>query len=237
MIPRKLAKVVKQHNGHFHPIAKALNVNVFHVHALLNHGKEPTNPQIRERMYLPMKRLPQRNQPKTPETRQERDFFQTPAYAVDLIGPYVQNKRIWEPAAGHGRIANRLRDQWHCSVIETDVLQGVNFLENLEPHPIDYIVTNPPFSLKREFFTHCLYLGLPFALLIPTADCQWTLKALRDDGCQWLKPTARIDYITPSGKAGQESAAQFHSGWLTKGLHLPEQTTIMELTKEQKRNI
>jgi hypothetical protein len=53
MTPRKLATVIKAHNGKYHPIAKELKVNVYWVHSYITKGKEPRNPEIRARMFLP----------------------------------------------------------------------------------------------------------------------------------------------------------------------------------------
>ncbi len=53
MTPRKLAAVIKAHDGKFHPIAKALDVNVYWIHTYITKHREPRNPEIRARMFLP----------------------------------------------------------------------------------------------------------------------------------------------------------------------------------------
>jgi hypothetical protein len=176
---------------------------------------------------------PKRTQPETPKELQERDFFQTPNYATDLIIPYLPAGVIWECASGNGKIANRLaRD-----VIQTDIQSGFNFLADKQESRFDLIVTNPPFSLKRKFFEKCLSYNVPFALLLPVDFCGWILRAMMDDRSQWLIPTRRIDYITPTGRQGADSTAQYHSGWFCYGLNLPKQITIVELTNEMKENV
>lgn len=57
-IPRRLQAVIKHNNGKYHRIAAELGVNVFWVHALITKAKEPRNPDIRKRMYLPPLRKP-----------------------------------------------------------------------------------------------------------------------------------------------------------------------------------
>lgn len=177
---------------------------------------------------------PKRPQKQTPDKLQERDFFQTPDYAVDLLIPYmpINIQTIWECATGSGKIANRLR-QYGYNTIETDITTGTNFLAAASQG--DAIVTNPPYSLKIKFYERCREHGLPFALLVPTDLAQWNLDAVKD-GAQWLIPTRRIDYITPRGLRGKDSQAQFHSGWLTWGFDLPDTLTVVELTLETKKN-
>lgn len=188
---------------------------------------------------------PKTPQKKTPNKRQSRDFFQTPNYAVDLLMPYMpRNTRVvWECAAGEGKIVKRLK-LYNYGVYATDLQyhEALDHAHNfLGPPPdelfrIDAIVTNPPFSLKEEFYQRCLLYGKPFALLLPMDMTQWNLEAVQKDGAQWLVPTRRIDYITPNGKKGKDSSAQFHSGWLTWGFKLPDSLTVVELTLQTKKN-
>lgn len=180
---------------------------------------------------------PKTNQPKTPNALQERDFFQTPNYATDLLIPYLCREwNIWEPACGHGKIVNHLSEKGF-NVFGSDLRDGFNFLKDSQSPELQAIITNPPFSLKREFYERCISLGVPFALLIPVDFCGWILRAMTDEKSQWLVPTRRIDYITPTGKQGKQSTAQYHSGWFCYGLNLPKQITIVELTKAMKENV
>lgn len=178
--------------------------------------------------------------PKNPQKEnssegQERDFFQTPNYATDLLLPYVPKGALWSPAAGEGKISNRFQDG--RPIFQTDIVTGFNFLEDVPKFHFDLIVENPPFSLKRKFYERCIYYNVPFALLLPVDFCGWILRAMKDDGVEWLIPTRRIDYITPTGKSGSASSAQYHSGWLTKGFNLPKQITVVELSNQEKANV
>ncbi len=180
---------------------------------------------------------PKRQQPEKQEERQERDFFQTPNYATDLIIPYLPSK-IWECAAGNGKMADRI-EKTGRTVYRSDIETGQNFLTIDNPDAIffDAIVTNPPFSLKRKFWEKCLFHKVQFALLLPVDFCGWILREMQDNSNQWLIPTRRIDYITPTGKKGKSSSAQYHSGWFCHNMKLPKQITVVELTIEMKENI
>lgn len=181
---------------------------------------------------------PKKNQKETPNTLQERDFFQTPFYATDLIIPFLPNGIIWECAAGNGYIRKRLAD-FNRVVEFTDLRYepSFNYLSDVPLFDFDLIVTNPPFSLKKRFFDKCIEYKKPFALLIPVDFCGWILRGMMDYNLQWIIPTRRIDFITPTGKEGKNSTAQYHSGWLTYGFELKKDITVVELTNKQKENI
>jgi hypothetical protein len=170
---------------------------------------------------------PKNPQPKDSKSAQVRDLFYTPNYATDLIVPFLHGK-LWECAAGEGHMVRRLRYRGF-DVVGTELRDGFNFLEHKPNFEFDMIITNPPFSLKEEFYDRCMSYGKPFALLVPVDVCQWNLRAVNNDGAQWLIPTRRIDYITPTGRSGKKSNAQFHSGYLTVGLNLPDKLTVVEL--------
>jgi hypothetical protein len=206
---------------------------------------------LKELGYEPVKdKAPQ---PITPTVVQGRDLFQTPNYAVDLLVPYLPKsvEWVWEPAAGEGKIVKRLENHG-LRVIPSDLRgygdrEPVNFLElsyNNYPGELDVfdgqvaIITNPPFSLKKQFYDACRSYGIPFALLIPADYSMWTIKACMD-GAEKIVPTRRIDYITPSGKSGATGqSADFHSLWLTWGFNLGKTETFVELSlKGKKENI
>lgn len=194
-------------------------------------------------------------QPETPEESQGRDNFQTPNYAVDLLIPYIPKHitSIWEPAAGGGKITMRLLSQTqNIFVSSSDIKDTVfptakfNFLSDDRDWVIDSwvekripfcIITNPPFSLKKQFFEKCIKYDIPFALLIPFDMSQWLCRAFYEDECQALIPDRRINYITPTGKSQLTGhTANFHSFWLTKGFNLPHQMTFVNLSLEEMKN-
>lgn len=110
--------------------------------------------------------------------RQKDDYYGTPAWVTRLLierewfaGP------VWEPACGHGLIAEELKASG-IGVVATDLVDrgygthGVDFLLEqrlLAPN----VATNPPFKLAREFAQHALNLGAAkVALLLKLAFMQ-----------------------------------------------------------------
>lgn len=192
------------------------------------------------------------NQSVTPNEVQGRDLFQTPNYAVDLLIPFIPKevKVIWECACGEGKITSVLENNGF-KVMSTDLAKKenympdffINFIEKqkldisyFEPK-LEVIITNPPFSLKKQFYERCLEYNIPFALLIPADYSGWIIKATQN-GAEKIIPTRRIDYITPTGLSGETNhTANFHSMWLTKGFNLGRTETFVELTNKMKENI
>lgn len=146
-----------------------------------------------------------KTQPKTDTEVQGRDEMFTPNYGVDVIGKFISTKNVWECAAGDGRFGKRLENKWNKKVRYTEIngrFDYWNFLDDdVERYDIgkDYtIVTNPPFSLKKDFFLKCIGYKVPFALLIPLDYSQWLIDAIDKYGCEKLIPNRRISYLTPN---------------------------------------
>ena len=178
-------------------------------------------------------------QPKLKTEVQKRDLFYTPKYAVDLLIPFIPKNitKIWECASGAGHITKVLESSGY-TVFETDLQQGFNFLFDKPDTIIDKntaIITNPPFSLKREFFKKCLEYDVPFALLIPGDYCLWTIDAIRYHNCKKLIPSRRINFYTPRGTSCLEGSSLIHSLWLTKDFLLETSETFVELTLEERK--
>lgn len=176
----------------------------------------------------------------------DRDLFQTPRYATELLIPYLNDFKnyfhVWDCACGDGLILKVLSENGF-KVLGTDI-RGENPKDFLEYSTDDIgdvvIVTNPPYSRKRQFFEKCLELKRPFALLIPADYSGWMIEAVRYYGCVKIVPTRRIDFITPSGKDGSVGAtADFHSLWLTRNIIFPTLRTevFVDLSLEDKKRI
>lgn len=204
--------------------------------------------------YTPAKtKTPQES---TPQIVQTRDLFQTPNYAVDLLIPFIPKGRFswaWEPASGDGKIARRLLEKTELDVFVSDIRYSEVMPNDIFNFLIDEtailpaklwesfdtgfgcIITNPPFSLKRQFYERCREYNMPFALLIPSDYSRWIIRACQQ-GAEKIVPMRRIDYITPSGKSGATGqSADFHSMWLTWGFELGRTETFVELSIEEKK--
>ena len=94
-----------------------------------------------------------------------KDEFYTPKYAVLPIAKYLEpNSRVWCPFdTEDSYFVKVLREHGH-SVHCTHLWEGGDFF-NTEIE-CDYIVSNPPYSIKAEVFERLFALGVPFAMLV-----------------------------------------------------------------------
>lgn len=112
--------------------------------------------------------------------RKPADLYPTPVNAVEAIMEMIKLfgvKKVWEPACGDGRIARVL--EWHgLEVLGTDLREhtgyGFGGLDFINDDPLDkwglitddcdMVMTNPPFSLAREFIEKAL--GMPYVKVV-----------------------------------------------------------------------
>lgn len=191
-----------------------------------------------------------------------KNLFGTPHYATHIVMRYLKPyTMVWECAAGEGHMVRALEKRHAVWATDIDVApKGIvvsnerwDFLTQTRDEKwmkqFSYIVTNPPFDYKIQFYQKCMdywkQYGIPFALLVPADYSGWIIKAVREDMCQKIIPTRRIDYITPTGlHGGNGHTSRFHSMWLVKGLNieipkpiLPSEIYVPLSLKAKKENI
>jgi len=109
--------------------------------------------------------------------RKAADLYPTPVDAVESIMPLIDAldiKTVWEPACGDGRLA-RVLEYHGIQVFSSDIREysgyGVGPLDFLndayadDVGEIDAIITNPPFSLAREFVEKALEIA-PIVIML-----------------------------------------------------------------------
>lgn len=151
------------------------------------------------------------------------DDFQTPAFALEPLFPYLKPEwKIWEPAMGEGNLVAGLRVHGY-QVEGSDIKTGHDFL--VSKRNCDAIVTNPPYSLKLEFLKRCYELGKPFALLLPLTalETKARQKLFRQHGVEIVLFPERIKFVTPTKR---KSSPWFSVAWFTHGLNIGQPLTF-----------
>ena len=99
--------------------------------------------------------------------RHKSDFYQTPYNLTRrLLEAEKFEGRILEPACGGGAITTILEEAGYRDITAYDLLiDGKDFLD--ETRKFDAIVTNPPFSLAKEFILKACEIAPRFAFLLP----------------------------------------------------------------------
>ena len=143
------------------------------------------------------------------------DELYTPEGAINVLLPYLKKGSIiLECAYGTGKLAKHLENKGFRVVGDKDF----NFLKDKGYANTDYIITNPPFSLKIKFIEECYRRKKPFALLLPitTFDGAKIRKMFSENGIQLLFLAKRTDF---NGKGNP----WFYTCWFTYGLNLPKE--------------
>ena len=104
--------------------------------------------------------------------RNKSDFYQTPySMTEQFLGNEIfdYKKTVLEPACGNFAIATVIKTKFKLQNCYYDDLKyGFNFLEMRESKEINYIITNPPFSLAGEFIQKSKEVAKEkFAMLLP----------------------------------------------------------------------
>ena len=152
------------------------------------------------------------------------DDLYTPVEAVTpLLGylPEVMDHEItaWECCdSGSSNITNVLKEHGY-KVLSTDIKTGFDFLNETMSEDvlatIDFIITNPPYSLKDEFIRKCYEYQKPFALLLPLTALEGIErgKMFNEYGISVVVLDKRIDF---TGK----KSCWFNTSWFV--WNLPE---------------
>ena len=121
----------------------------------------------------------------------KHDDYMTPKYAWENIKDIIPtDKVIWEAFYGDGKSGEYLRE------LGFDVIhEPIDFFE--ENHG-DIIVSNIPFTKKKEIFTRLKELGKPFIILCPSPmiHTQYIRELFHDcdDKLQIIIPRKRIHF-------------------------------------------
>lgn len=94
------------------------------------------------------------------------DEFYTPRYAIRPILKFLgKNSIVWCPFdTGDSFFKELLEGAGHI-VINSHIEEGGDFFE-IEPPHCDYIISNPPYSIKTEVLEELFKIGKPFAMLV-----------------------------------------------------------------------
>ena len=120
----------------------------------------------------------------------KHDDYMTPAYVWEDIDEYIpKDKTIWECFYGDGSSGKHL-EQLGCKVIH----DKIDFFK--EDHG-DLLISNPPFSMKKEAFTRLKELGKPF-IMISTSSMmcyKYFQELFKKENIQIIIPRKRINFI------------------------------------------
>ena len=126
------------------------------------------------------------------------DEYYTKEYAITPLLKYIPTKTtVWCPFDKEESNFVKLLREHGCNVIYSHIDTGQDFFE-YEPQKYNYIVSNPPYSLRERILERLFLLQKPFALLINEAglfDSKKRFELLKNNKFEIMVFDSRVDYI------------------------------------------
>jgi hypothetical protein len=166
------------------------------------------------------------------------DEFYTPAYAIrPIIEHLAPGSRIWCPFdTADSLFVKMLRAAGHV-VIHTHIDDGHDFFE-ADPEKVqgfDYIVSNPPYSVKGDVLARLFDLGTPFAMLVGVVglfESQKRFEMFAGNRFEILYLNRRVSYFQDYGDQKPALNPPFSSVYVCSGV-LPHPICFAEVNKAE----
>lgn len=167
------------------------------------------------------------------------DEFYTPVYAVTPILKYLKPKsKIWCPFDTPDSWFVKILCAEGHDVLSTHISNGEDFFELCNSDIADwcdYVISNPPYSLKKEVFERLFEIEKPFAMLVGVVglfESQKRFELFKNNKFEILYMNRRVAYFKDFNEQKPSLNPPFSSVYICKDV-LPEQIVFEEITKSQ----
>lgn len=157
----------------------------------------------------------------TAKTDKASDEIYTPDYAVRPLLKYLEgcccNKplyTIWCPFDKEDSEFVRIFREEGYKVIATHIDNGQNFFYYEPEEHYDFIISNPPFSIKDDVIKRLYELKTPYAILLPIPALQGQKRFPYMKDCQALIFDKRINYFKNKETKEIQKGVSFGSFYL-----------------------
>ena len=158
-----------------------------------------------------------------------KDEYYTKEYAIKPLLKYIeQDKIIWCPFDKiESNFVKLLKDNGN-KVFYSHIETGQDFFFYEPEQSYDYIISNPPYSLREKILERLFLIGKPFAMLINESglfDSKKRYELLKNNSFEMMIFDKRIDYLKNDKKL---RGVPFKSIFLCSKI-LPEQIVFEKL--------
>ena len=161
------------------------------------------------------------------------DEFYTPIYAIKPIVKYIKpNSTIWCPFDTEQSLFVKIFQEVGHTVIHTHIENGEDFFEVPVPY-CDYIVSNPPYSIKGEVLSRLFDIGISFAMLVGVVglfESQKRFEMFRDNEFEIMYFNKRVAYFKDYKEQKPLLNPPFSSVYVCHKM-LPKQIVFEEIKK------
>jgi hypothetical protein len=169
---------------------------------------------------------------KLDEITVKKDEYYTPMYAIEPILEFVPDgSKVWCPFDTNESLYVEALKEKGCKVVNTSLLDGVDFFDT--EIDADFIVSNPPYSLKGEVFQRLFDLGKPFAMLVGVVglfESQKRFEMWRDNDFEIMYLNRRVSFFEDYGDQKPALNPPFSSVYICSKM-LPKQIVFREINK------
>ena len=163
----------------------------------------------------------------------QNDEFYTPDYAIFPILKYIPSGSIvWCPFDTTESHFVKLLKKHGCLVISTHIKNGQDFFK-ITPPRCDYIVSNPPYSVKTEVLEYLFSLEIPFAMLVGVVglfESQKRFDLFKQHNFEIMYFNRRVSYLRNYSDSKPALNPPFSSGYVCSGI-LPDKIVFEEIRK------
>ena len=149
----------------------------------------------------------------------KNDEYYTPSYAVYPLIKYLkESSTIWCPFDKEESNFVQVLTKEGFNVIYGHIETGQDFFK-VDVPKCDYIISNPPYSLKGEVFKRLIEIGKPYAMLINFQgifDNKNRFEMFKNNRTEMLWLSPRVNYIKQGDY--KASGVPFQSGYLCSGI-------------------
>ena len=160
------------------------------------------------------------------------DEFYTPAYAITPILKYIKpSSRVWCPFDTEDSLFVKMLRQEGHTVVATHIRNGFDFFTHEEE--CDYIISNPPYSLKAQVFERLFSLNRPFAMLVGVVglfESQKRFNMFKDNKFEVMYMNKLVAYFKDYSEQKPSLNPPFSSVYICSGM-LPKQLVFEEINK------
>lgn len=163
------------------------------------------------------------------------DEFYTPLYAVLPIVRYLTpGSNVWCPFDTEDSIFVRYLTDNGFNVTHTHLETGHDFFTTPTPRMTDYVISNPPYSMKTEVLENLFARGVPFGMLLGVVglfESQRRFEMFRDNPFEVMYLNRRVSYFRDPEDEKPALNPPFSSVYITSHI-LPRQIMFEEVDKK-----
>lgn len=163
----------------------------------------------------------------------KNDEFYTPLYAIKPIEKYISPPgRIWCPFDTEDSLFVKRFRELGFTVIATHIQNNQDFFK-IDIPECDYIISNPPYSVKGEVLQRLFEIDKPFAMLVGVVglfESQFRFNLFKKNEFEILYMNKRVSYFKDYADSKPSLNPPFSSVYVCHKM-LPERMVFEEIEK------